>query len=126
MSNGNQIPSDPVQAMLAQTALQRTLFASTSRYFGLATETMRAPDGRTIIYITRRFVPSPAEFQLLQLYTVVQGDRLDNIAAKYLGDPELFWRIADANGAMRPEELVEKIGRKLRITLPQGITGTSL
>ena len=126
MSNGNQIPTDPVQAMLAQTALQRTLFISTSRYFGLATETMTAVDGRTIIYITRRFVPSPAEFQLLQLYTVVQGDRLDNISAKYLGDPELFWRIADANGAMRPEELVETIGRKLRITLPQGITGNSL
>lgn len=126
MSNGNQIPTDPVQAMLAQTALQRTLFTSTSRYFGLATETMTAADGRTIIYITRRFVPSPAEFQLLQLHTVVQNDRLDNIAAKYLGDPELFWRIADANGAMRPEELVETIGRKLRITLPQGITGNSL
>lgn len=125
MSNGN-IPTDPVQAMLAQTALQRTLFTSTSRYFGLDTETMTDADGKTIIYITRRFVPSPSQFQLLQLYTVVQNDRLDNIAAKYLGDPELFWRIADANGAMRPEELVETIGRKLRITLPQGIAGNAL
>lgn len=125
MSTSN-ILMDPVQAMLAQTALQRTLFSPTSRYFGIDTETLNTPDGKTIIYLQRRFLPSPSRFQLLQEHSVVQGDRLDNIAAKYLGDPELFWQIADANGAMRPEELVEKIGRKLRITLPQGITGTSL
>jgi hypothetical protein len=126
MSNGNNMPTDPVQAMLAQSALERTLFIPTSRYYGINTETLVTPDGRTVIYLQRRFLPSPGQFQLLQQYTVVQGDRLDNIAAKYLGDPELFWQIADANGAMRPEELVKTIGRKLRITLPQGITGTSL
>jgi hypothetical protein len=118
--------TDPVQAMLAQTSLKRTLFASTSRYYGIDTTTMTAADGRTIVYIFRRFVPSADGFQLLQEHSVTQAERLDNIAARYLGDPELFWRIADANSAMRPEELVEKIGRKLRITLPQGITGTSL
>ena len=106
--------------------LRRTLFSATSRYYGLDTETLTAPDGRAIIYIVRRFVPSADGFQLLQLHNVTQGDRLDNITARYLGDPELFWRVADANSAMRPEELVAKIGRKLRITLPQGITGTSL
>ncbi len=54
---------------------------------------------------------------------VAQGDRLDNIAAKYLGDPEQYWRICDANGAMRPDELIETIGRQLRITLPEGVPG---
>jgi hypothetical protein len=126
MSNGSSMPTDPVQAMLAQSALQRTLFAPTSRYYGIDTQTLVTREGKTIIYLQRRFLPSPGQFQLLQHYTVVQNDRLDNIAAKYLGDPELFWRIADANGAMRPEELVETIGRQLRITLPQGITGTSI
>ena len=124
MSNG--IPTDPVQAMLAQTSLQRNLFVATSRYFGIDTETLTTSDGKTIIYLKRRFVPSPDQFELLQLHTVVQGERLDNIAAKFLGDPELFWRLADANGAMRPEDLVGKIGRTLRITLPQGVTGNSL
>ena len=124
MSNG--IPTDPVQAMLAQSALQRTLFTATSRYYGIDTETITTIDRKTIIYLKRRFVPSPTLFQLIQEHTVTQDERLDNIAAKYLGDPELFWRIADANGAMRPEELVETVGRRLRITLPQGITGTSL
>ena len=124
MSNG--IANDPVQAMLAQTALKRTLFAATSRYYGLDTETLTASDGRSIIYIVRRFVPPADGFQLLQLHTVTRDERLDNITAHYLGDPELFWRVADANSAMRAEELVEKVGRKLRITLPQGITGTAL
>jgi hypothetical protein len=124
MSNG--IPTDPVQAMLAQTTLRNTLFSATSRYFGLDTRTMTAPDGSNIIYLRRRFVPSPDRFQLIQEYTVTQGVRLDNVAAQYLGDPELFWRLADANGAMRPEDLVATIGRILRITQPEGISGSSL
>ena len=124
MSNG--IPTDPVQALLAQTSLARNLFAATSRYYGIDTEILTTADGKTIVYVQRRFLPSPDRFQLLQEHTVTQAERLDNIAAKYLGDPELFWRIADANGAMRPEELVETIGKKLRITLPEGIAGSAL
>jgi hypothetical protein len=124
MSNGT--PTDPVQAMLAQASLQRNLFTSTSRYYGMDTKTLTTPDGTTIIYLTRRFLPSPDSFQLLQEHIVTQGERLDNIAATFLGDPELFWRIADANGAMRPEDLVQTVGTILKITLPQGITGSAL
>jgi gamma-glutamyltranspeptidase/glutathione hydrolase len=43
--------------------------------------------------------------------------------AQYLGDPEQFWRLCDANAAMHPEELTDAIGRTLRITLPEGIPG---
>jgi nucleoid-associated protein YgaU len=124
MSNGT--PTDPVQAMLAQASLQRNLFTSTSRYYGMDTETLTTADGTIIIYLKRRFLPSVDSFQLLQEHTVTQGERLDNIAAKFLGDPELFWRIADANGAMRPEDLVQTVGTILKITLPQGITGSAL
>ena len=52
-----------------------------------------------------------------------EGERLDIIAAQHLGDPEQFWRLCDANGAMRPDELTETVGRRLRITLPEGIPG---
>jgi hypothetical protein len=117
---------DPVQALLAQTSLARSLFTATSRYYGIGTNTLTAPDGTVIVYVKRRFLPSPDRFQLIQEHVVVQGERLDNIAAAFLGDPELFWRLADANGAMQPEELVQKVGRRLRITLPEGITGSSL
>jgi hypothetical protein len=59
----------------------------------------------------------------LQEHVVVQGDRLDNITARYLSDPEQFWRVCDANAAMRPDELTEEPGRRLRITLPEGLPG---
>jgi hypothetical protein len=117
---------NPVEAMLAQTALKNTLFAANSRYYGIDTAALESAPGRTIIYLRRRFVPPPERFQLLQEHTVTQGERLDNIAAQYLGDPQLFWRLCDANRAVRPEELTETVGRKLRITLPEGITGSSL
>ncbi len=117
---------DPIQALLAQTSLQRNLFTATSRYYGLGTNTLTAPDGTVVVFLKRRFLPSPDRFQLVQEHVVMQHERLDNIAATFLGDPELFWRLADANGAMKPEALVEKVGRRLRITLPEGIAGSSL
>jgi hypothetical protein len=98
-------------------------FQPTSRYFGVETATIETPDGKTIVYLKRRFVPPPERFSLLQEHVVTQGERLDNVTARYLGDPEQFWRVCDANGAMRPDELTETIGRRLRITLPEGIPG---
>jgi hypothetical protein len=100
------------------------LFPPTSRYFGIETATLEDAEGKTIIYLKRRFVPPPERFALLQEHVVKQGERLDNITAQYLDDPEQFWRICDANRAMRPDELTEAIGRRLRITLPEGIPGT--
>jgi len=104
--------------------MQTMNFLATSHYYNFETATLETPDGRTIIFLKRRFVPPPENFSLLQEYVVVQGDRLDNITARFLGDPEQFWRVCDANRAMRPDELTETIGRRLRITLPEGISGT--
>lgn len=98
-------------------------FPLTSRYHGIPTATLTTPDGRTVNYLRRRFVPPPERFTLLGEHTVVQGDRLDNLTAQYLGDPEQFWRICDANAAISPTDLTETIGRRLRITFPEGIAG---
>jgi hypothetical protein len=117
---------NPVQALLAQTSAKNNAFAPTSRYYGLNTTSIATGDGTTIVYVERRFLPSSSSFQVLQRYTVVQGDRLDNLSAQFLGDPTLFWRLCDANDAMRPGELTEMAGRKIAITLPTGITGTRL
>jgi hypothetical protein len=100
-----------------------TNFSPTSRYYGIETTTLETPGGKIVIYLRRRFVPSPECFALLQEHVVKQDERLDNITAQYMGDPEQFWRVCDGNGAMRPEELTETIGRRLRITLPEGIPG---
>lgn len=94
-----------------------------SRYSGIETATIETAEGKVIIFLRRRFLPDPARFALLEEHVVLQGERLDNITAKYLGDPEQFWRVCDANGAMRPNELTETVGRHLRITLPEGIPG---
>ena len=98
-------------------------FPPTSRYALIPTDTFVRADGTPVTYLKRRFVPAPENFALLQWHRVVQGERLDNITAHYLGDPEQFWRLCDANRALRPEELTETIGRKLAITLPEGIPG---
>ena len=114
---------DPVQAFLQANALAPPAFAPTSRYHGIETARYTAADGRTIVYVRRRFLPQPDRFELLQWITVVAGERLDNLAARHLGDPEQAWRIADANGAMHPEALVVVPGERLRITLPEGLPG---
>jgi hypothetical protein len=95
-------------------------FPPNSRYHSVPTKTFTEA-GRSIVYLARRFVPQPEVFSLLREHVVVEGDRLDNLAARYLGDPELFWRVADANNAMRAEALTEEVGRRLRMTHPAGI-----
>ena len=98
------------------------MFDKTSRYAKLETATLKAADAdgaeREIRYVRRRFLPEAHRMTTLVEHTVTEGDRLDNVAAKYLGDPVLFWSVADANNAMRPEELTEEVGRSLKIALP--------
>ncbi|MGI9182855.1 MAG: LysM domain-containing protein [Longimicrobiaceae bacterium] len=114
--------TNPLEALLLVGAAA-SRFPPNSRYHGVATATITLPDGRQVAYLRRRFVPPPEALALLYTVRVAEGDRLDNLAATHLGDPELFWRIGDANAALRPDELTEEVGRELRITLPEGIPG---
>lgn len=99
------------------------LFPPTSRYHDLETATLVRAGGTEIVYLRRRFLPSPDRFITLQEHVVTQGDRLDNVTARYLGDPLQFWRVCDANNAMNPPDLMAPVGRRLRITLPEGVPG---
>ena len=99
------------------------MFGPTSRYYAIPISTLEGSDGRTIAYVRRRFAPQPETLSLVLDYTVSEGERLDNIAAVQIGDPELFWRICDANAAIDPHELTDTVGRRIRITLPEGIPG---
>jgi hypothetical protein len=123
MSTAPTNATTSMQALFQFAGLQPSLFAANSRYLGLATSTLVTPDGTSIAYVQRRFIPQPNQLVQLQQHPVVQGDRLDILAAQYLGDPQLFWRICDANGAMRPPDLTATVGRILRICLPAGIPG---
>jgi hypothetical protein len=100
------------------------MFAINSRYLNTSTAVYESATGRQYAYLTRRFVPPPENFALFQLHAVTGGERLDNITAQFLGDPEQYWRVCDANRAMHPRELTDTVGRLLRITLPEGIPGT--
>jgi hypothetical protein len=100
------------------------MYPITSRYYAIQTVTRETPDGKQVACLRRRFVPAPERFEQIAEHVVTEGERLDHLAARYVGDPEQFWRLCDANGALRPEELTETVGRRLRITLPEGFPGT--
>lgn len=115
--------NDPLQTVLQQAGIATAAFPPTSRYYGIATAKLEVANNVPLIYLRRRFVPPPVQFFLLQEYTITGGERLDNITNQYLGDPEQFWRLCDANGAMDPNELTDTMGGKIRITLPEGVPG---
>jgi hypothetical protein len=113
-----------LDALLHNTGVGSPQFPPNSRYHLIAVATYTPPSGPPVAYLQRRFVPPAERLAAIQTHMIVQGDRLDNLAARYLGDPELFWRLCDANNAIRPDELIETIGRHLRITLPDGVPGS--
>lgn len=112
------------------------MFDPTSRYYRIETATLTIPGAmgdaaagtgaagdtataNTVVYVRRRFLPQGAALPLLLEVTVSQGDRLDLLAARALGDSTQFWRMCDANNAMDPLDLVAEPGRTLRVPIPQ-------
>ena len=117
--------ADISQTILQQMGLKSSSFAQSSRYYGIETATIEGNNGEPIVYVRRRFVPPAEKFFLLQEHTVKESERLDNITAQYYGDPERFWQVCDANNTIDPGTLTEEPGKKIRITLPEGIPGNS-
>ena len=95
------------------------MFDQSSRYYHLETATYTTMEGRKVAYKRRRFLPRGENMPLLGEVITAQGDRLDMITARTLGDPLHFWRICDANNAMNPSDLTEEPGATLRIPVPQ-------
>ena len=99
------------------------MFDPASRYYNIETVKMTVTDSegapRVIAYKRRRFIPSGDGLATLIEHTVTQGERLDNITARYLGDPLQFWRVCDANNVLRPEDLTDEPGVVIKITIPQ-------
>ena len=92
------------------------MFFKGSRYEKLPTATYTDPSGRTITYVTTRYIPPTAAFIG---HSVVDGERLDLIAYQYFRDSERFWRICDANLATWPDDLLV-IGAVLAIPPSEG------
>jgi nucleoid-associated protein YgaU len=117
--------NDPLKALMDAGVLETSSFPENSRYRGVAVATLQQKNQDPIAYLKRRLVPQSDAFSVVQEYTVVEGDRLDNLAFQCLGDPERYWRLCDANGAIKPDELTETPGSTLLITLPEGVAGGS-
>ena len=117
-------PTSPLLAALMAVTGGTTTLPANSRYQGLPTLTWTAPDGSQIVYLAPRIVPQPSSFASMGTHTMVGGERLDQVAANLMGDPLLFWRLADANGALDPNEL-ERAGRSIIIPLPAGVPASN-
>ncbi|MCL7456199.1 hypothetical protein AB0I85_25865 [Micromonospora echinofusca] len=133
-------PGDTDPALVAaHSRVAQTLFAATgtggvgepspgavppeSRYAGVGTTTTVDPDtGAELVHLRRRFVPPAERLATAGWERVADGDRVDLLAARTLGDPTAFWQLCDANGAFDPAEL-EQPGRVVRVALPEGFPG---
>jgi len=117
---------DPMQFLIAQAAGLNSPFGESSRYRNIPIVTETLSDGGQVRRVLRRFLPQPESMATMSEHSIQMGQRLDNIAYQYLGDPELFWQVCDANRAMRPAELtdhpiVHDLPRRIRIGLPPGV-----
>lgn len=94
------------------------MFDQKSRYASIETASFTLGDGTVVRYVKRRFLPQGGSMPLLTEVRTVQNDRLDQIAYRTLGDPLSFWRIADANNAANPFDLVSEVDVPIRIPVP--------
>jgi hypothetical protein len=98
--------------------------AGTSRYDGVPTANVVVDDGtggvRDVAYLLTRTPLDPATMPVAAWHRVLPDDRLDLLAARYLGDPAVAWRIGDANLALDPDALVgpDAEGRVIVIPAP--------
>ena len=115
--------TDPIKAFMQANALESPAFSPGSRYHGLEIAQWTRPDGEVVNYVRRRFIPPPERFASLREVRIHAGDRPDNLAATHLGDPTQYWRLCDGNGVMHPDALTDTVGKRIRITLPEGVPG---
>lgn len=92
------------------------MFAPNSRYASLETLEFQV-SGRTVTYVTRRFVPPPGQLQVIARRQLVNGLRLDQIAFDAFNDATLYWRVADGSEALDPSATAGNSGAIVNITI---------
>ena len=82
------------------------MFSANSRYAKQALYTATTPDGRQFQAVT---LPLPPQAVVLSgFYVRPAGERLDFVAARFLGDPTAFWKLCDANNTPVPDALAAR------------------
>jgi hypothetical protein len=116
------VTTDPVQLLIEAGAITTDPFAPNSRYRGVTQGLyQRAPGDPGARYLLRRFIPQRRDIPVPFEHIVHGGERPDLLAAQTLGDSELFWRVADANAVIDPNELTDTIGSRVLIPQPPGL-----
>jgi hypothetical protein len=114
--------TDPVQLLIDAGAIPSTPFVPQSRYSGVPLAVwQRRPEERVLAYVQRRFIPAAASLTIVARHVAAALDRPDLLGARYLGDPLLYWHIADANAVVDPNELTDTVGRRVEIPLAPGM-----
>ena len=88
------------------------MFDPDSRYAKLTPITVIGPSGNLVQIVPIRFI-SPTDPVMSR--RIQQGDRPDLLAYEFYKEPQLFWRIADANEVTRPGDLVSDPGNLIGI-----------
>lgn len=122
-------------------------YPRSSRYHDVEIGVHVQPDGTEVRYAKRRLLPPLPEATGTATgtttgtaagnadgtddgtlpHTVSEGERPDLLAQRYLGAPDQWWQIADANPVLDPHELTAEPGRTIRVPSPGGFpasTGT--
>ena len=94
------------------------IFPINSRYRGVALRSRTLADGTTRNFVGRRIIPATSRYRALDRHRTIDNERIDGVAANAFGDPELYWRICDANGEAEPADATTPAGRLLVIPLP--------
>jgi hypothetical protein len=92
--------------------------APNSRYYGLTIRERTNAAGVTENFVARRIIPATERYRALDRHRADGDERIENLSADYLGDPELYWRICDANGDEDPGLATQPISRLITIPLP--------
>jgi hypothetical protein len=100
------------------------MFEPNSRYASVELATVDVADAsgriRPVRYVRRRFIPPAPDAPAAVEHRVIQGERPDHLAARYFGDPTLFWRLCDVNFVIRPDELTRDAGSIVEIHVTAG------
>ena len=113
--------TDPVQLLIDAGAIPSNPFGPNSRYHGVPLgRHVRGPGDPGVAYVLRRFIPQRRDIAIAAEHIVTSGERPELLAAQALGDPELYWRLADANAVTDPFELTDELGRRITFPLPPG------
>lgn len=90
------------------------MFDTTSRYARQPTATHVDARGAARVYVSLREVPRPLPATASdQTVVVADNDRVDRLGARAYGAGELFWQLCDVNGALHPDDLIARAGRRI-------------